>query len=258
MTAIGKKEFPEMTVTEAIEFADAVKRDKVQTVPALGKVMGLGSTKSGFAFVRISAMSKYYGLIDRNKNTVTLTSLAKRVVYATSEERRREAIREVALRVPLIGELYASLGTGYHELDFPERLAEITGATPEEIASKSSKIEKVYSDAVRYLSDAPTVPALDSGAHELKGGRNDTGASPPGSGSRTAPGLAGLGFHLAADNRHWMYQDGETILRVEKNRKKIRTAIGTLTVWLNESPPETSDTPPVDKPGASVPEENPP
>lgn len=229
-----------MTVTEAIGFIDAVKRDKVQTVPALGKVLGLGSIKSGFAFVRISALSKYYGLIERNKNSVTLTPLAKRVVYATSPERRTEAIRDVALHVPLLRELYSELGPDYHELDFPEKLAALTHASPEEITARASKVERIYSDAVKYLSAAPPTPAEAPGGGETPPAGSTAVTTPPGTRPPPPPGGSNLGFHLTADDRHWMYQDGETILRVEKNRKKVRIAIGTLNVWLNETPPEDS------------------
>ena len=108
-----------MTVSEAVQFVEAVKRDKIQTLPALGKVMGITSLNSGAAFVRFSALTKHYGLIDRRKNTVTLTPLAKRIVYPVSPQDRRDAIRDVALRVPLISQLFSSLGPSYHERHFP-------------------------------------------------------------------------------------------------------------------------------------------
>jgi hypothetical protein len=235
MTSIGKSEYPEMTLSEAIKFIETIKQDKVQTLPGLVKTLGLSTHKSGFANQRIAALAKYYGLIDRDKNSVTLTPLGKRIVYSVSSQDRERAIREAALKVDLFRSLYQSLGSSYHELDFPSKLLELTGATHEEIAAKATRVERFYSDAVRYLIESSGAPAEIGEATELEATKS--GVSEGRESEHVAPQTK-LSFALAADERHWMYQDGETIVRVEKDRKKVRTVIGMLKVWLSETPPE--------------------
>ena len=237
MTSIGDSEYPEMTISEAIKFAEAIKREKVQTLAGLAQILGIKSVRSGFFYTRISALTKYYGLVERNKNSVFLTTLAKRIVYPVSPQDRADAIRESILRVTLLGSLFTALGQSYHDLDFPAKLLELTHAKHEEVAEKGTKIERTYRDAAQYLGGpqpgqpTPEVSAAEEGLEEAA---EKEGSVPP----RGRLPTRGFGFVLPADERHWMYQDGDTVLRIEKNRKKVRIAIGMLKLWLDESPAE--------------------
>jgi hypothetical protein len=47
--------------------------------------------------------------------------------------------------------LIESLGAQYHEGDFKPKLKAISGAQPDEIASKAAAIEGLYRDAITYL-----------------------------------------------------------------------------------------------------------
>jgi hypothetical protein len=170
MTSIGNSEFPEMTISEAVDVIEGVKREKAQTTTALGKVMGLTNVTTGFFYNKTAALSKFYGLVDRQKADINLTPLAKRVVYATSNSDREAALYEVASRVPLLANLYNALGPEFHELDFSTKLLTITGADREELAAKSPKIEKLYRDAIQYLRPgARTISTAQTGGlTELK------------------------------------------------------------------------------------------
>ena len=96
-------------------------------------------------------------MIDRDKTSVTLTPLAQRIVYPVGEADRLSAIRETAGRVPLLKQLYESLGPDFHELDFPAKLLEITHASHEEIEAKGPRVEKVYRDTIQYFRGQPTL-----------------------------------------------------------------------------------------------------
>ena len=114
---------------------------------------------------------------------------------------------------------------------------EITRAGHEEIAKKAPRVEKIYQDAARYLADSsgPAGPDLTASGESL----GAVPSSQPESAPHHPQPLSSPGFPLAADERHWMYKDGDTVLRVEKNRKKLRTAIGVMNLWLQESPPDS-------------------
>lgn len=168
MTSLGSAEYPEMTVSEALECIEGIKREKAQTTAALGQLMGLKNVTSGYFYAKVSALSKFYGLVERQKTSITLTSLAKRIIYSVSAEDREKAIREVATRVSLLSSLYHELGPEFHALDFPEKLMKLTGAEHKEIVEKSSQVEALYRDALHYLE--PPVKRGGDGNRNLQAG----------------------------------------------------------------------------------------
>lgn len=232
MTSIGKSEFPEMTLTEAIEVIEGVKREKAQTTAGLGKVMGLTNVTTGFFYNKIASLSKYYGFIDRNKTNVALTQLAKRIVYPVSDSDKDSAIREAASRVGLLKDLYSALGPDYHELDFPAKLLDLTQASHEEIADKAPRIEKIYRDAIPYLGPStyphqvlPVSPATETAGAPV-------GVRTPGAGALSPPATPSV------LDEFWIFQDGDTYLRVRKDKKKLQIVKGVLEVWMREHEPQ--------------------
>lgn len=231
MTSIGKSEFPEMTLSEAIEVIEGVKREKAQTTAGLGKVMGLTNVTTGFFYSKIASLSKYYGFIDRSKTNVTLTHLAKRIVYPVSDSDRDAAIHEAASRVGLLKDLYAALGPDYHELDFPAKLLDLTQASHEEIAEKAPRIERVYRDAIVYLGTSPATQT----AFPTTSPRGTVGGSTRPSGMEAETGVPSLGS--TDPGEFWIFQDGDTYVRVRKEKKKLQIVKGVLEVWMREHEP---------------------
>jgi hypothetical protein len=241
MTDIGNEQFPEMTLSQALEAIDRIKREKVQTTVALAKVYGYTNFRSGAFFNRLAALTKFYGFLEREGTSIQLTSLAKRIVYPVSDPDRQLATREAVGRVTLLTTLYKELGRDYHTEDFPTKLLQITGASHEDLQQKAPRVEKLYRDAVSFMEErGAATPGRgletltpDGSDLDVPG---DTGVDPQRRDPRPSPG-----FHLPADERHWMFQDGDTVLRVQKDARKVKLAIGVLQVWLEE----TKENPPV-------------
>ena len=231
MTSIGSFEFPEMAFSEALKLIEGVKRDKAQTTAALGVLMGLKSTNNGYFYAKMSALSKFYGLIDREKTNIALTPLAKRIVYSVSEIDKQSAIREAILRSGLFQQLYQGLGTDYHELDFPTKLLELTKASHEEISSKSPRVEELYRDAIQYLrgmpfSEASTMPA---GPALLE---TDPNRTPQGAGVRIGS-YSTLPTREANPDDFYTFQTGDSIVRLKKSDAKLlQTAKRVIDAWL--------------------------
>ena len=227
MTSVGTADFPEMSVTEAIEVIENIKREKVQTTTALGKVMGLKSVATGRFYNKLAALTKHYGLIDRQKTTVTLTPLAKRIVYQVSDEDRNAAIAEVARRVPLFKELYQSLGPEFNELDFPTKLLELTRAEHEDITEKGSRVERYYRDAIQYLRSS--VPSIGGPPQEksqrprfhAEGSRSD--AATEDSDQQTWRPVSEPGYRT--------FEGDGVYLRIKTDPEALEEAIATIRGW---------------------------
>lgn len=227
MTSIGNAEYPEISISESVEVIEGIKREKAQTTAALGKVMGLTNVSTGFFYNKAAALSKFYGLIERQKTNVTLTPLAKRIVYPVTPTDREAALYEVAARVPLLSNLFQALGPEFHQLDFPTKLLEITGASHEEIEAKGPKVEKLYRDALQYLrpgmrgglsSVAPTGPMI--GENNLRESESQTKLRPDQENRRsTEPGW-------------WIAESDGMSLRIRRDPEALEDAIATIKGWM--------------------------
>lgn len=165
MAGIGSQEFPEMTLSEAVEIAERVGRENVKTKSGLLEVMGL-KRENGYFYHKVSALTKYYGVLDRSLSNVSLTPLGERIAHPLSDEDKRAAIAEAAGRVPLLKSLFDSLGRNFHDADFRTKLRDVTQAPLPAIQKEAPYLEKLYRDAVPYMSergppprDAPQAPA---------------------------------------------------------------------------------------------------
>jgi hypothetical protein len=232
MTSIGNSEFPEMTFSEALKIIEGIKREKVQTTTALGGLMGLKTTNTGYFYAKLSALSKFYGLIDRSKANISLTPLGKRIVYPESDGDRSTAIRDSILNVDLTRRLFDALGVGYHELDFGTKLREVSGAEHDELELKKDKVEALYRDAIQYLKGVSTTSLTSQalvGAADKKGTFQVVSAasSPASVSTVSSPQLSG------DPENFWVFQSGGSMVRIEKkNPKLLQTAKRVIDAWL--------------------------
>lgn len=210
MAQIGDMEFPELTFSEALAAIEAIKAQKIQTVEGLAKTMGHASPNSGSFFVKAAALNKYYGLVDQSKTDVSLTSTAKAILYGMDNE-KQEARRTAIFRVPLLKALYEKLGQDYNRDEFRPILKSITGAAPEDLATRAPRVEKIYQDAVRYLPPNPGARAPDPGASPTNGSSAPSTPSPT---MDTAVPSPSQGVR-ASDFLE--FKDGGTFLRIPKN-----------------------------------------
>lgn len=231
MTGIGKQEFPEMNFSEALRIIDGIKREKAQTTAALGEVMKLKSTNTGYFYAKLSALSKFYGLLERDKTHITLSSLAKRIVYPLNDSDRASAIRESILRVGLTSELFRALGPEYHELDFSTKLLELTGASHEEISEKAERIQDLYRDALQYLRGQP-MPSTSQKQESASSLQSDRGPSEvlaqPSQGTASIPPI-----QAGSAEDFYTFHTGDSFVRLKKKDPKLlHTTKRVIDAWL--------------------------
>jgi len=231
MTGIGKQEFPEMNFSEALRVIEGIKREKAQTTAALGEVMKLKSTNTGYFYAKLSALSKFYGLLDRDKTHITLSSLAKRIVYPLNDSDRAAATRESILRVALTSELFRALGPDYHELDFSTKLLELTGASHEEISEKAERIQDLYRDALQYLrgQPAPLTSAQQEGPSPAQKDGGSSDVTPQASqGMKSIPPI-----QAGSSEDFYTFHTGDSFVRLKKKDPKLlHTTKKVIDAWL--------------------------
>jgi hypothetical protein len=236
VTSVGKGDFPEMTITEAIEVVEGIKREKAQTTAGLGKVMGLTNVTTGFFYNKVAALSKYYGLIERDKTSIALTPLAKRIVFPISSVDREAAIHEVAKRVPLLRDLFQMLGPDYHDLDFAPKLLSLTQASHDELEAKAPRVERLYRDALQYLRGGATLAQSKAHAPGPSPGADLQEGDP---GGQSRPGE--VPPVLATDAAEYLiFQLGSTFVRVKHDQKTLKTVRKVIDAWAAPDDSEAS------------------
>lgn len=233
MATIGHYEFPEYTFGECLGWIEKVKRDKVQTFETFLTILGHKNPKSSGVNLKMGALNKYFGLLERDGTSIKLTPLAENIVFDVGERTRAEACHESVGRVRLLSALYTKLGPEYHSNDFIPVLQEVSGAKPNEIEAKAEVVERLYKDAIPYLRmpghPTPTGPgtsaAPTAGAEvprTKEGAISDSGLVAP-------PVLKGdpRGFHI--------YQTGDNYVRLERDADVLEVAKGVIDVWLAQT-----------------------
>jgi hypothetical protein len=154
MPSIGRLEYPEISFSNALDTIERIKSKSIKTVHGLAEELGY-STKSktpgGTFYYKLVALDKLYGVIERDRGSLSLSSLGQRIAFPLNSSDRSAAVREAILRVELLRSLYKGLGMAYHDSDFRPTLRELTGASPDQIAGEATRIENLYRDALQYL-----------------------------------------------------------------------------------------------------------
>jgi hypothetical protein len=223
MAGIGHEEYPELTLSDTIEIVAKVGHQNVKTTTGLAEVMGLKSTNSGYFYHQVSALTKYFGVINRNKDSVSLTPLGQRIAHPISDSDRRLALAEAASRVSLLQGLYSALGQSFHDADFRTKLREVTGATPPEIEKTATFIERLYRDAIPYISQVPPAPGMISAEPREQ-------AEPAGSVGTPASSLQSH-HHLSEPGFRVFESDG-VFLKVKKDQEALEEAEAIIQAWL--------------------------
>lgn len=238
MPGIGNVDYPQLTPSQAFEIVEKVGRENVKTASGLASVMGLKSPDSGYFYHQVSSLTKYYGLIDRAKGTITLTPLGERIAHPLSQGDKALAQAEAARRVTLLSSLYGRLGKEFHDADFRTTLRDVTQAPLADIERSATEIERLYRDALRYLSKsgqekAASGPDVPSHADSI-----------PSPGERpTSPDLAHAPAHEPGFRT---FQSDGVYLKIKKDRDSLEEALTTIQGWLKrhsgpDSQPQNKD-----------------
>jgi hypothetical protein len=226
MAGIGDQEYPELTPSEAISIAERVGRESVKTKSGLVAVMGLKDA-SGYFYHRVSALTKYYGLIDRSLTNVTLTPIGERIAHPLSEADKRAAMADAVGRVPLLRVLHEALGRNFHDADFRTKLKEVTHAPLSDIEKQGPFLEKVYRDAIQYLEAAPPAHSAPSGSGPVDpaGGEGKTTVSGGPTALAHPQGQSEPGYRI--------FTGTGVFLKVKEDPIALREALVTIQGWIS-------------------------
>lgn len=226
MAGIGNAEYPEMFLSEAVEIVERMGRESVKTKAGLLDVMGL-KTENGYFYHRVSALTKYFGLMDRSLSNVALTPLGERVAHPLSVEDKRAAIAEAAARVPLLKSLFDSLGRNFHDADFRTKLRDVTQAPLPAIQKVAPYVEKLYRDAVPYMADR-TAQSRDTPLAQTEG---DTNLRVPG-GQMPAGAPPGPPLQTRHESGYRTFEGDGVFLKVKRDPEALNEALVTIQGWL--------------------------
>ncbi|MSQ07782.1 MAG: hypothetical protein EXR44_00535 [Dehalococcoidia bacterium] len=178
MPKLGTYEYPEFTLSETVALGQRIAREFTGEVSRHGLASALGMSERGGAFSSRLGALRVWG-VATGRSRIRVTRDGMRAATPLSPQEAEAARKTLAALVPLFAELAARSGAA--PLDH-SRLAilleDITGANRQEILARLSIIDRVFSDARPYLSDAtrPTEPSATTApsAH-----------APPGAGTTT-------------------------------------------------------------------------
>ncbi len=224
MAGIGKEDYPQLTPSEAFEIVEKVGRENVKTANGLASVMGLKSPDSGYFYHQVSSLTKYYGLIDRAKGTITLTPLGERIAHPLSEGDKSLARAEAVRRVTLLSSLYGRLGKEFHEADFRTTLRDVTQAPLADIERSAPEIEKLFRDAVRYLSQSPSTGGVAAQDIPRLLESSERPTVP-----RTSQAIPQGRTHEAGFR---IFESDGVFLKIKKDRDSLEEALATIQGWL--------------------------
>lgn len=231
MATIGRMEYPELTLTQAVEITEKVGRQNVKTIVGLAQVMGLKSINSGYFYHQVSALTKYFGVVNRTRESISLTPLGERIAHKLTDADRRLALAEAASRVRLLPALYEALGQSYHEADFKTKLRDVTGASLPEIEKAAAFVERLYHDAIPYIAQVPAQGLTSQPARESAEEHPGSGGRPPKYNLGSLLGISESDMDRAIDSEFRTYKTTGIALVVKRDLKSLREAEMMLRAW---------------------------
>ncbi|MBI4306949.1 MAG: hypothetical protein HY678_11580 [Chloroflexi bacterium] len=179
MARLGRIEYPELTLTDAIAVAGKMERVFGGASPRAGLARVLGLDPRGGWFAAVVASLRIWGLAD-GRGTQRLSRLGQRLAFPQSEAEQTELRREGT------GRCLSSIGLGHlqrRELPGRAELAvlveEASGADRATVARHLSKLERILRDALEPVDSegmtgqgaqaaAPAAVAGPPGTMELR------------------------------------------------------------------------------------------
>jgi hypothetical protein len=161
MPKIGKYDYPAIGIRAALDALEAISKSKVATLAGVAQVLGHKTINSGTFLLKIGAMSKHYGILDRRGQDVVLTPLGRRIAHSDNPAEKDDAIREMIVGIPIFRDLFQRLGPDYDREQFQIHLRELAGIERGEATEETSRIRNLYDEALPYLRRAKAV-SIDS------------------------------------------------------------------------------------------------
>lgn len=145
------KPYPSISVDEAVTKLEQIYRklgdNKQYERNNFAQGMGYKDTKNG-AFLRAVAALVQYGFVERQGESYTLTSIAKKILIPTSDNDRHDAVLEAALTPPLFENVYET----YKGQDLPGLLPNILVTNFGILDGAKNKAVSVFRKTMAYVA----------------------------------------------------------------------------------------------------------
>lgn len=226
MADIESLEFPKITFSEALEILGKIRAKNIKTIQSLMTELGYSPTSHGGSFFyKWAALSRFYGLLEPSRASLSFTRLGERIVDSLTESDKAAAMKESLNRVDLLKSLFESLGSDYHQDDFKVSLSRITNASPAEVAKVAKRMEEIYQDASKYMRSGIGPKALSPA-----GGTVPKVAPGPSSVSGyEAEAVGSIGIPRFSGPVRNLHSEDGYFIRIVLNETVIDEAIGVLT-----------------------------
>ncbi|MFH0961409.1 MAG: hypothetical protein V1820_01875 [archaeon] len=160
MGKLGQYDYPDLSFTLALqsvkELDSKLKGDEM-TLEGMSSALGHGTHKSGGFLMKIADLRRFGLLSGRGK--MTLSDLAKRILYPTNPEEERAALTEAFMSVQLFKEIYNRFGaTEPSESDINTFLLNFTKQDRGIIAKKAVNIRKSYIEGMSRIGNMANTP----------------------------------------------------------------------------------------------------
>lgn len=159
MGAMGEYEFPDITVSQAVDIARVIEEKNVERTDVLAKLLGHeGPTahKGGSFRSKLAALDRY-GLLVGKQIDLHLSDSAKQIIHPRSTAERDEAVWRAAMTVPLLQKVHEKL-RGKVPSDFWVPLYDCTGVDQKLAKDHADEVKRLYSDAIRYFQQSSETP----------------------------------------------------------------------------------------------------
>ena len=170
MLMIGDYCIPERSLSQCVKVAEQLGRNLGGTAPRIALARMLGMSERGGAFAaKIAGMRSWH--IVHGRGTLRLTTAGQKAAMPRSVSEKTRAMRDLALSVPIVGQLSGRFASWPPEpADLELALEDITGEDRASIRSVLKSVSKVLEELGQLISlgshhelnESPTVGIEES------------------------------------------------------------------------------------------------
>jgi len=156
MPKLGAYNYPDYTVTEAIQITKIIYSDSITSEVGLAAKLGHKNEKSGGFMMKMATLRRFGLITGTSAGSFNLTELGTNIAKPKDDKEYSESIAKMLMSVTLYGDIKKKLGTKLPGDDFWVVIHEITGVEKKSAEEEAPRIKRLYIDAEKYLRTAST------------------------------------------------------------------------------------------------------
>jgi hypothetical protein len=155
MGTMAEYEYPDITVSQAVDIIRVIEEKNIERLDVLANSVGHqgpSAYKGGAFRAKLSALNRY-GFLVGKQSELHLSDLAKQIVHPRSSGEKDEAIWRAAMSIPILKKVHEKL-KGKVPADFWVPLYDCTGVDQKIAKENAEDIKRLYADAIRYFQQS--------------------------------------------------------------------------------------------------------